>query len=149
MKFSIFISLIVFSSFCGIAQNKGTLKPKQQKMPDKDPVVVIDNIEAGKSKTYHWHSDKLTARASATAKVKFTVVNMLKTVPTVFKVGPKEKVLKVKLNKGINTIVIAGDANTKAEESKVHISIKDGEMQYEITARMKKGENDTLLINRH
>lgn len=149
MKFLFCFFFLVLSSFCGIAQNKGNLPPKQQKMPDKDPVVVIDNIEIGHTKTYHWHTDKLVATASTPTKATFSILHKGKTPPTVYNLAPNEKTIKVKLAKGINTIVIATVKTTKDDNNKVHITMNEKEMTYEITARLKTGVNDTLFINRH
>lgn len=116
-------------------------------MPDKDGVVVIDNIVPGKSKVYNWHSSGVVLNVGGIQGTSgtFCVLRNGRSAAKTYPVNKKHNNIYVRLSKGDNTLVL----KTNQEEDEIHIRMADKEMKYNITAQLKKGINDTIIIKRH
>lgn len=147
--------LIITFTICGMAafaQKKGSVPSVRQTMPDKDPVVTIDDIQAGKSKRYHWHSSyalfaiDMPKKAGSFVDVSFNGKTILSHYQTKH---PKPKARKLNLNTGTNTLIISPNKSNKQDFFTLNMSLSEKAMDYNINAQLKKGKSDTLIIIKH
>ncbi len=150
-------ALIIAFTFClpaAFAQKKGSVPPVEQTIPDKDPVVTIDNIQAGKSKKYHWHSPSALLDIDRPDKAypdPFIDVTLNgKSILSHYKAKPpKRKAKTLNLKKGTNTLIISPSKSNKVDSFVLFMSLREKTMGYNITAQFRKGKSDTFIIIRH
>ncbi len=152
MRSAPLIFLFVFFSLGSLAQDKGGLPPTPKTMPRKDGVVMNDNIIAGKTKRYHWHSDyalfsiDMPEKRGSTVDVSLNGKNLLKRYEAMY---PKMKARKLMLQKGTNYLVIGTNKSSKVDSFALNLSLGEVGADYDIRAQFKKGLKDTMIIIRH
>jgi hypothetical protein len=144
MRLIIFLMFLLFPAFlCTQAQAQQHLR----KMPDKDPVMVIDKLMPGKSKHYNWHSGSLkcTIRNNDKDCKKINVTFNNKPLLLHYCLA-KEKSFNLKLLKKLNIIVLTADRGNTIDSTFATVTLAGEPLSYTVKALCRKNINDTIFI---
>lgn len=125
--------------------------PPQKQMPGKDPVMVINNSNAGNSKTYHWHSGilKMGITCEEGAGNKLSAIWNNKPVLKHYTLTAEKKNLQLKLTKKKNILVFYTNKGSKKDAFKANFILSDKEVMYNLNVQCTKTQRDTIIIERN
>ena len=143
MRLVIFVIILLVQSFLSTQIHSQHL----QKMPDKDPVMIIDKLMPCKNKQYKWSSDN----------VKFTIRNNdknCKKIKVTFNNKPVlqhyclvgEKSFNLKLTKNTNIILLTTDRDNTSDSTFVTVMLAGERLPYAINVLCRKNIYDTIFI---
>ncbi len=153
MKVTVFLFIFSILQFGASAQKKGNLPPAPLKMPERDGVVAIDNIAAGKGKVFNYFGQSVKLSISGEPAngqpTKINAVYNHKPLLAKRSITATEQAISLKLLKGDNVLVISPDKQNTDAPAKVYISFSNKGVSHSITAELAKGKSDTIIIKRH
>ncbi len=150
MRLLIAVLLISCCVKHAFGQRNGSNSSYPQKMPDKDPVMVMEQLGAGKIKTYNWRGNRGKVRLESTSSNNRMIELRCngKLIPYNNIAENEQSIKSIYLPKKNNIMVVSVNKNYRGDSCTAELTLSEPDISYKITAHLKKGLNDTIILKR-